>query len=223
MQHLLDHIADIPTLLAQFDSIAKATNIGFMSSSELIDRQTMLWTSISDVERRLRQWKREWADHYPTGQLYGVPHREDSPGPPAFSNLDDRLPIFRCRDLITLEVISPAALTYPDPQVARTLCWYYAALIILSGVDTRPVGGIQPNERFNLSCLICRSAEYYFRTLDGNLVNRVMFPLRVAYDALPEGIEKQWLEELSQWVERKKLFKAWGRLLPEISVETRES
>ena len=134
MQHLLDLIVDIPAILAQFDSITKAADTCSMPGLEIKHRQTMLWTSMADTERRPRQWKKLWADHYLQSQPHEGPHEKYSPRPSNSSNFDDRLSNFRCRDPITMEAIIPVKLIYPDPEVARTMCWYYAALIILSGV-----------------------------------------------------------------------------------------
>jgi hypothetical protein len=62
---------------------------------------------------------------------------------------------------------------------------YYASMLILSTVDTRPADAITSTEKLELARLICRSMEYYIRAVPGNMINRMAFPLRVAYGSLP--------------------------------------
>jgi hypothetical protein len=221
VQHLLDVAVDIPSVLAQFDNFVEATKGCYLSSSDSYYQQTMLSTSLADTKRRLQQWKRQWADTYPFGQPYEVPaQNEDLQGPAPFSTLGNLLPTFRCRDLTTMEITAPTTLAYPDPQMAVALCMYYASTLVLSGVVTRPEEA-QLYERYELACLICRSMEYCMQTLLGGHINRVLFPLRVAFDILPNGdIEREWVQEVLKLIEKLKLVK-WGGVAQELSTRTK--
>ena len=182
-----------------------------MSDISLDRQKRILWESITDLERRLRQWRLEWADTYPSGQPFEV-HTQGL----------DNFPTFQYVDLHTMETITPTTFAYPDPQLARTLCMYYAAMILLSSVDTRPVNAIQRHEQFEFACRVCRSMEYYIRTVPGNMINRMAFPLRVTYDILPEGgIERRYVGEVFQLVQRKKMLNSWGKFIPDISTSAK--
>ncbi|CZR63629.1 uncharacterized protein PAC_13526 [Phialocephala subalpina] len=220
-QHLLDHVADIPALLGQFDSLTESAKTGSLSSSKALDQQAILRTTVADAKCRLHRWKKEWVDTYPIGQPYEVPAQTgDSGRPMTFLSSKSQLPIFRCRDLITKEIITPTLLAYPDPQLALTLCIYYGALILLLRIDTRP-DETQLPEIYYHACLVCRSMEYCIREPSGTLMKRVGFSLRVAYDALPKGdIEAQWVEKVFGRVAKEKFTKSWGSLLSDISVES---
>ncbi|KAH6676004.1 hypothetical protein B0J14DRAFT_376328 [Halenospora varia] len=220
-QHLLDHVADIPALLGQFDSLTESVKTGSLSSSKALDQQAILRTTVADVKCRLHRWKKEWVDTYPIGQPYEVPTQTgDSGRPMTFLSSESQLPIFRCRDLITKEIITPTLLAYPDPQLASTLFIYYGALILLLRIDTRP-DETQLPEIYHHACLVCRSMEYCIRESSGTLMKRVGFSLRVAYDALPKGdIEAQWVEKVFRRVAKEKFTKSWGSLLSDISVQS---
>jgi hypothetical protein len=72
---------------------------------------------------------------------------------------------------------------------------YYAAMLMLSSVDTRPVDVITAAEKIEFARLICRSIEYYIRAVPSNMVNRMAFPLPVAYDSLPRrALERKYIE-----------------------------
>jgi hypothetical protein len=204
MQRLLDHVSDIPALLAEYDILTAATDANTMSQSELHDRRLVFWASLSDIESRLRQWKAENADYHPAGQPYEVPveidRLQESIG---LSCRDDCFPTFQYRDLSTLEIVTPTLIMYPDHDLARTLCLYYAVLLVMSRIDTRPEYGIQPFEQHRLACLICRSIKYFIRTAPGNLILRIVFPLRTACDSLAEGsLEKKLGQAMFLWISR---------------------
>jgi hypothetical protein len=195
VQHLLDHIADIPTLLARYDSLVEATRVNSLLLPEVLDERAMFRISVTDIERRLHRWRREYAD--PVGQPFEVPSQVDEPGglqDP--SNSDSQFPIFRCRDLSCGAFISPPKIAYPEAELARALCLYYAALLTIAFVDIRAEGALPPHERYNLACLICRSTQYVLRTAPSHSV-RLLSSLRVAYDTLPErGPERQWVQDM---------------------------
>lgn len=151
----------------------------------------------------MRQWKHEYADMYPHGQPLHVSSQDGGP-----------FPTFQCTDLRTGKTINPPSIAYPDPQLCRTLCTYYAALIVLSSIDTRPphhpTARIQPMEAFGFACTICRSVEYFFKNVPGNMTNRMAFPLRAAHEALPvDGVERAFIKEVNERVEKRKVSKVF--------------
>jgi hypothetical protein len=225
MQRLLDHVSDIPTLLAEYDILTASTNINTISQSEFHDRHIIFWATLSDIESRLRQWKVDHADSYPAGQPYEVPIEVDCLEEPiGLSYEDDGLPIFQYRDLSSLEIITPTLIAYPDPNLAHTLCLYYATLLTMSRIDTRPECGIQPFEQHRLACLICRSIRYFIQAVPGNLILRMMFPLRTACDSLPEGsLEQKWVQAMFLWIGRTRPMGSSVTLRGEFSVQTKRS
>jgi hypothetical protein len=217
VQHLLDHLADIPTLLAQYDSLVEATKGNFEQLSEVRDRRTMIQISISDIEGRLHRWKREHAD--PVGQPYEVPCQVGAAGEPrGCSDSGSQLSAFWCKDLSSGALISPPTIAYPEPELARALCLYYAGLLTVSFVDIRTEGGLLAHERYDMACLICRSTEYFLQVAP-NHSTRVLGSLRVAYDTLPEGgIERRWVEETFHAVGRAEHMKSTTVLARDFSV-----
>ncbi|KAH8600178.1 hypothetical protein B0O99DRAFT_565028 [Bisporella sp. PMI_857] len=207
MQSLLDHVADIPALLERYDSITKSLKTGVLSSFEASNQQKLLQAAVADTKRHFHQWEKEWVASYPSGHICDVP-----------ANTGDYLPNFRCRDSITREIITPAVFASRDPQLIRTMCIYYSALVILLGVDTQPDEITLP-EKYHYACLICRSLEYYIREVPRGLMNGVGFFLRVAYDTFPKGdIELEWAEEAFKRIAKGKSTKAFGSMLSELSV-----
>lgn len=196
MHHLLDHVVDIPAFLAEFDRFMNSLSSGSMPSSEIEPAQMKLWDWVADLDHRLRQWKQDWVHDYQVKEVS--------------TQGDDPFPVFRCRDLTTMEIITPKTLVYPDLRLAHAMCLYYTALLILSAADTRPSGAITPQDQYIFACNICRSLEYYMRSA-GYLINRLAFPVRVAYDALPEGnVEREFVEEIFQWVLKRYKLKLWA-------------
>jgi hypothetical protein len=222
VQHLLDDLSDIPTLLAQYDSLVEATKANSLPLSEGLDRRTRFQRSVADIEHRLHQWKREYAD--PVGRPFEVPYQVEALGGPRDpSNSDSQFPVFRCRDLSSGAFISPPAIAYPEPELARALCLYYAALLTVSFVDIRTEGGLLPHERYNLACLICRSTEYFTKAAPNHTV-RVMGSLRVAYDTLPEGgIERQWVQDMFHVIGKAEHMKSTASLAGAFSVLANEA
>ncbi|KAK2808513.1 hypothetical protein FQN50_004722 [Emmonsiellopsis sp. PD_5] len=207
MHYLLDQVVDIPAYLAQFDRFMEAVNSGYINYAEVAATQNMLWTWVADLDSRLHQWKREWIDDVPARQ----PREVTSQG-------DDPFPIFRCRDLSTMEMITPTTFVYPDLRISHTLCAYYASHIVLSASDTRPTGSLQPSQQYEFACNICRSIEYFIRESPGKIINRMAFPLRVAFDALPEAsAEREYVVDIFRLVNDRYKLKLWGTTIPEIS------
>ena len=161
----------------------------------------------------MQEWKRTHADTYPSGQL----HETSVPlGKHPF-------PIFKTRNPLTGEVLSPPAYVYPDPQLCRTLCTYYGALIVLSSVDSRPSSSaskpsphgppIQPLQVFGFALAICRSVEYFVRNVPGNMTNRMAFPLKAAWEATPkDGPEKEFLAGVWAVIKRRGASKVWSQV-----------
>ncbi|KAK2802919.1 hypothetical protein FQN51_004182 [Onygenales sp. PD_10] len=207
MHYLLDQVVDIPAYLAQFDRFMEAVDSGYINYAEVAATQNMLWTWVADLDSRLHQWKRDWIDAVPARQ----PREVTSQG-------DDPFPIFRCRDLSTMEMITPSTFVYPDLRIAHAVCAYYASHIVLSASDTRPTGSLQLSQQYEFACNICRSIEYFIRESPGKIINRMAFPLRVAFDALPEAsAEREYVVEIFRLVNDRYKLKLWGTTIPEIS------
>ncbi|KAJ9295250.1 transcriptional regulator family: Fungal Specific TF [Paecilomyces variotii] len=207
LHYLLDIVVDIPAVLAQYDDLEASQSSGVLGNGELVAKQTKLWNGVTDLTQRFLQWKKDWVDNYPAGP----PKEADSQG-------DDSFPVFRCRDLRTMKIITPKTLVYPDLRLAQTMCVYYATRLILSSVDTRPTGRVTPAEQYTLACNICRSMECYLRQAPGNMINRLALPVRVAWEALPpKGVEREFMQEIFRLVEKRHSLSLWGSSMPEIS------
>jgi len=193
---------DLPEILYQHDLCAMAIRGKPHLDERITEQQQNLWGLVADFERKMRLWKRLWADAYPAGQPIEV-----------YSQGDDPFPVFRRLDS-TGTIITPPTLVYPDPQSARTVGMYGAAMILLATVDTRPTGAITPSEKYDFACQICRTMEYYIRNVPGNHINRMAFPLRVAFDALPEAsVERRFVGEVFHLVRRRHTLKSWGEFI----------
>ncbi len=203
MESLLEKVVDLPAILHQHDLCAMAIRTKSLSHEELSEQRRILWESMAEFEHGMRQWKRLWADAYPAGQPIEV-----------YSQGNDPFPVFRCFDPTGTRVITPTTLVYPDPQLARTLGMYYTAMILLAAVDTRPTGANIRSERYNFACQICRTMEYYIRNVPGNHINRMAFPMRIAFDAFPEAsLERRFVGEVFQLVQRRHTLKSWGEYI----------
>lgn len=210
LARLLEEVVDLPAILWRYDQFNHALRTQSKSPGELHIQKSRLWLSIEKLELRLRRWKRDWADTYPSGQPYEVEFQGR-----------DLFPIFQYVDPYTHNIISPGTLVYPDPRLAQTLCIYYAAMLLLCSADTRQLNRIPDAERVAFAHSICRSLEYYIRNVPGNMINRLAFPIRVAYDSLPEEslLEKRFIQEVFQLVERRKALKSWGVYNPGLSTK----
>lgn len=198
MHHLLDHLSDIPGLLAQYDRLAQAPGSNSMLLSEISDQWTPFWTSVADLEHHLRRWKADLADS--AGESSEFTAQGGFSGEHIFLISDKQVPIFRCQDLSTGEVISPSPLSYTDLEFAKAMCLYYTGMLIISLLDTRTEGGIQLHLKYDFACLICRSVPYFTLFIEGEII-WVLLPLQVAYSAFAEGgLERQWIGGIFQLV-----------------------
>ncbi|KAJ5212384.1 uncharacterized protein N7498_004030 [Penicillium cinerascens] len=208
LHHLLDLAADIPGLLAQSDSFLEKHKVSVMGAQEMAVKQATLWNGITELTGKFHQWVIDWVESYPDG----APREEEQ-------TEDQGFPIFQRRDLRTGATFIPTKLSYPNLLLAQTMCLYYAFRLILSSVDKRPVDRVTPMEQYDLGCGICRSLEWYILTAPGNMINRLAFPTRVAWEAFPDGgPERAFLVEVLQLVEKRHALGLWGSAMPELSV-----
>ncbi|KAJ5543584.1 hypothetical protein N7461_009587 [Penicillium sp. DV-2018c] len=212
LHHLLDLATEIPGLLGLSDDFKKAQITSVMGTQEMAVKQSTLWNGIGELTNRFYQW---YDDH-----VLSFP---DGPPQEAEQEADQGFPIFQRRDLRTGATYTPTRFTYPNLLLAQTVCLYYAMRLILSSIDTRPQDRVSPLEQYELGCGICRSLEYYILTAPGNMINRLAFPTRVAWEAFPDGgPERRFMIEVLQLVERRHALGLWGSAMPEISPNYRD-
>jgi hypothetical protein len=208
LHHLLDLAADIPNLLAQSDAFQDKQKESVMGAQEMAVKQATLWNGITELTGKFHQWVIDWVECYPDGAPKEVEQTEDQD-----------FPIFQRRDLRTGAIFTPTKLSYPNLLLAQTMCLYYAFRLILSSVDKRPVDQVTPMEQYDLGCGICRTLEWYIVTAPGNMINRLAFPTRVAWEAFPDGgPERQFMVDVLQLVEKRHALGLWGSGMPELSV-----
>lgn len=213
LHYLLDIVADIPEVLSQFDKFMAGINSGVILPAEITTRQAILWREVTEIDNRLLQWKKEWVDDDPDAQPTEVTDQGD-----------ENFPVFQCRNMATMEVITPKTLVYPNLRVAQVMCIWYAVRIVLFTADTRPTGAITRQDLYAYACGICRSLEYYVRTLPGSLIGRLAFPCRAAYDALPErNVERRFLVEVFKLVEDKYKLQLFQGTLDELSAQRKQA
>lgn len=200
VQYILDEALAIPAYLEEYDrfrrvlkSSAPGTDAGSLQMS------ISCW--ITKIEQGLYDWYECWVENYPNGQ----PWERIPQGEGAF-------PIFCCRNNSKSIIIVPTILIYPDLKLALALCMYYAIILILSANDPRDTILIGPKEQYDIACRICRSMEFCFQTFPGQSVNRLGFPLRVAYSFLPEGVEKQYVERLCRFIAKSRNIRWWENM-----------
>ena len=99
----------------------------------------------------MQQW---WVDCYPAG----LPREADSR---TNDDYNDPFPIFHCRDLRTMQTVRPPTIVYPGLRLAERMCIYFAYLIIMSTIDTRPECSVILVEKYQLGCDIARSLQCY--------------------------------------------------------------
>jgi hypothetical protein len=209
LHHLLDLAADIPGLLALSDAFKEAQITSVMGTQELAVKQSTLWNGIGELTNRFYQWYEDFVLACP-----------DGPPQEAEQEADQGFPIFQRRDLRTGATFTPTRFTYPNLLLAQTVCVYYAMRLILSSIDNRPQDGVSPLEQYDLGCGICRSLEYYILTAPGNMINRLAFPTRVAWEAFPDGgPERRFMVEVLHLVERRHALGLWGSAMPELSTK----
>ncbi|KAL5342134.1 hypothetical protein BJX70DRAFT_357042 [Aspergillus crustosus] len=207
LHYLLDLAVEIPTLLSQHDELEAELQAHMLSAHERTVKQAALWKGIADLTNRFALWKINWVDGYPDG-----PPREVE------ATDDGKFPVFHCMDLRTGAVITPTKFEYPDLLLTQTMCIYFTTRLILSSVDNRPTDRVGPMEQYQLACGICRSLEWYILTSPGNMINRLAFPVRVAWEALPDGgPERQFLYEVLKLVEKRHSLGLWGSGMAELS------
>ncbi|EHA27446.1 hypothetical protein ASPNIDRAFT_131516, partial [Aspergillus niger ATCC 1015] len=207
LHYLLDLAVEIPALLWQFDDIEATLKSNMYSAHEISMKQASLWSGVADLTNRFRQWKVQWVDNNPDGPPQEV---EVSP--------DDPFPRFHCRDFRTGGIITPPMFVYRDLRLAQTMCLYYSTRLILSSADTRPTDRVGPLEQYSLGCGICRSLEWYIVNAPGNMINRLAFPVRVAWEVFPDGgPERQFMYEVLKLVEKRHALGLWGSNMSEIS------
>ncbi|RAK99949.1 Zn(II)2Cys6 transcription factor [Aspergillus ibericus CBS 121593] len=207
LHYLLDLAVEIPALLAQFDDIEATLQSNMFSTHEITVKQASLWSGVADLTNRFRQWKVQWVDNYPDG-----PPQEVEVLP------DDQFPVFQCRDFRTGGIMTPTKFVYPDLRLAQTMCLYYSTRLILSSVDTRPTERVGPLEQYALGCGICRTLEWYLLNARGNMINRLAFPVRVAWEVFPDGgPERKFMYEVLKLVEKRHALALWGSNMSEIS------
>lgn len=199
--------------LAQSDRLIDSLRTGSIKDpTELTRIEAKLGTWIASLFHRLHRWKEIWVDSALAGQFFEV------------SNLgSDSFPIFRCRDSTTMEIVTPNVLAYQSLEFAYTMCTYYAAYLILAAADLRPSGTTPAHENYTYACNICRSIEFFIRFAPGQLILRIGFPLRVAYETLPYGgVERRYVEEIFQLIGQRYNLNVFSDLMPEISGRRRE-
>lgn len=207
LHHLLDLTVEVPALLSQYDEIEGEVDPSVFSAHETSVKQTSLWNAVADLTARLLEWKVTWVDNYP-----------DGPPEEVIATESPMFPLFQCRDLRTGSIITPTKLVYPDLRLAQTMCLYYTTRLILSSVDTRPTDRVGPAEQYALGCGICRTLEWYILTAPGNMINRLAFPVRVAWEVFPDGgPERRFMIDVLKLVERRHSLALWGSVMPELS------
>ncbi|KAL4972937.1 hypothetical protein BDW66DRAFT_162494 [Aspergillus desertorum] len=209
LHYLLDLAVEIPGVLSQYDELQGGTESNILSANEKSVKQTALRNAVGDLTGRFALWKINWVDGYPDGPPREVPAADES---------EACFPVFHCRDLRTGAVITPTKFEYPDLLLTQTMCIYYTSCLILSSVDTRPTDRVGPMEQYQLACGICRSLEWYILKSPGNMINRLAFPVRVAWEAFPDGgPERKFLWEVLKLVEKRHSLALWGSGMEELS------
>lgn len=112
---------EIPDYLAKVDQYEKSLTAKTLSSAQAESTRHMSWAQAADLDRRLRQWKKDWADTYPKGQAIELSSQGDDP-----------FPIFRCLDWKTMVLKTPKTFVYPDMLLANAMCMYWAVQLVLS-------------------------------------------------------------------------------------------
>ncbi|CAG7938612.1 unnamed protein product [Penicillium salamii] len=211
LHHLLDLAAEVPGYLALSDAFKDAQKNSVMGAQEMAVKQSTIWNGIGELTNKFYQWYEDWVVTYPDGP----PQEVEQTG-------DQGFPIFQRRNLRTGATFTPPRFEYPNLLMAQTMCLYYSFRLVLSSVDSRPHDRVSPMEQYDLGCGICRSLEFYILTAPGNMINRLAFPTRVAWEAFPDGgPERQFMIEVLHLVEKRHALGLWGSAMPELS--TRES
>jgi hypothetical protein len=211
LHHLLDVAVDIPGLLAQSDLFEKEQRSSVMGAHEMAVKQAALWNGIAELTAKFHQWYVDRVENSPDGS----PQEEEQTS-------EQHFPVFNRRDLRTGAEIPAIKFVYPNLLLAQTMCVYYSMRLILSSIDTRPDDRVTPMEQYELACGICQSLQWYIQTAPGNMINRLAFPVRVAWEAFPDGgPERRFMMEVLQLVEKRHSLGLWGSAMPELSTRAK--
>lgn len=193
--------------MAESDAFNEAQSTSVMGVQELAVKQAALWNKITELTAHFHQWYYDWVECNPDGPPVEV---EQTP--------EQDFPVFQRRDLRTGASFTPTKLSYPNLLLAQTMCVYYSMRLILSSIDKRPEDRVTPLEQYDFGCGICRSLEWYILTAPGNMINRLAFPVRVAWEAFPDqGPERTFMVDVLKLVERRHSLALWGSNMSELS------
>lgn len=191
----LHHLLDLAAEVPGFLALSDAFKEAQASSIMGAQESAVKQSSLWNGIRELTAKFQQWYEDWVLTYPDGPPREVRQTG-------DQGFPIFERRDLRTGTTLVPTRFAHPNLLMAQTMCLYYAFRL--------------------LGCGICRSLEFYILTAPGNMINRLAFPTRVAWEAFPDGgPERRFLIEVLQLVEKRHSLGLWGSAMPELS--TRES
>ncbi|GAD98208.1 conserved hypothetical protein [Paecilomyces variotii No. 5] len=200
VQLVLDEALQVPPYLEEYDRFQRALKTR-APDADIGPLRKALCSRVSKIEQSLYQWYEYWVENYPSGPpSERVPEDESS------------FPIFRCRDNSKSTIIVPTVLIYPDVKLALAHCMFYAVVLIVSANDPREIRLTGPEEQYDFACRICRSMEFCLRTFPGQAVNRLGFPLKVAYSYFPDGIEREYVKLLSAFIANHRNIRWWDNM-----------
>ncbi|GFF56877.1 nitrogen assimilation transcription factor nit-4 [Aspergillus udagawae] len=180
LHHLLDVLVDIPSFLEQVDTMNSLD--GHQAAQKETQRELLTVWALS-LRDALYQWKRTYADTYQDGEPYEVPQAS---GFPLFQHWSDE----------GGALSTPTAWMFPDPLLATSICMYNAAHLILMEAGNLRSSYEEP-ERYCYAWDICRSVQYYVQHVPWSFLLQIEFPLRVAYESLPEtSVERTFIREV---------------------------
>lgn len=217
LHHLLDHLADLSVLMADFARLQRELESGHLSPPELYTVHPALFASLKGFVARLQQWKAQWVDAYPYGQPYEIPQSDERLdrgwGETSWGSFC--LPPFICSRGPNP---GPASnIYYPDIFLSRAMGIYYATVISIGRLD--PLGEVIPDlELYDAACRLCRSCEYNIFFAPGNSgALHSLFPLRVAHFYFQEGSqERAWMDGLFAWMGRSSPLGISSRARPDL-------
>ncbi|OJJ39920.1 hypothetical protein ASPWEDRAFT_102964 [Aspergillus wentii DTO 134E9] len=213
LQRLLDVAVNVPAYLSQIDEFSSFLRTMSLPTSQLVELQTNIWETATELDTRLQVWKTSQADTYHLGQFWEETDSDSSDG----------FPVFRCRNQSTLQTTVPPILVYPDLLLATSMCFYWAMRLVVSTTDSGLVNVLTLQERYQFGCNICRSMKYYIQNIPGCLVSRMMFVLRTAFDMFADGMmEKQFVTELFQYIGKKFEFPVFSDRCSSSSINCRD-
>lgn len=185
LQYLLDHVVNIPALLEQMDQYRSQPGSDLTDDSELQKQALISWAL--SLHRSLLCWKSDYADTYPRGPAREIPQ-------------NSHFPIYRPSPTVMTTITIPTALTYPDLTLARSLCLYHAAQLILLGTRLLCDGSLSKTRPTHVND-ICRSVQWIFMNASAPFMPQLEFSLQVAYDTSGEGSsERAFIQEVFQYM-----------------------